>query len=128
MEKELWINREKLIVAMEAAGTKKFFRALPDGRRIEIETSKDHLLDVLDRTLWPLDNLKDILGQEQNPGPIHYLLGDMLETLELKLGSLCEMVEEEFGRIEMYECNDVVPSVPRDTFLGVEGPSRHENA
>ena len=123
MEKELWINRTKLYVVKDAAGKKKFFRALSDGQKREIETCEENLIDVLDSTLWPLALLKDMLGQEESPGPIHHLLANMLETLEFKLDALCNMIEEEFGKSKVYECNDAVPFVPRSTFLDVKGPS-----
>lgn len=125
MEKNLWINRTKLIVLREAEGTKKFFRTLPDGRRIEIETSKENLIDVLNSTLWPLNNLRDILGQDDEPGPMFFLLEDMVKTVALKFEVLCDIIKEEFGGIEIYECNDVVPSVQKDTLLGAVGPSLH---
>lgn len=131
MEKELWINRKKLIMERDAAGTLKFFRILPSEQKFKIVTCKEDLVDVLDSTLWPLDSLKCLFDQEESPGPLYYLLDDMLKTLGHKFEALCEMLEEEFGgRITVYTCDDVVPGVPKGTFLCAAGtgigPSQEE--
>jgi hypothetical protein len=71
--------------------------------------------------------LKDMfLGHEEDSAPLYYLLSDMLKTLEFKLNTLCKMLEEEFGAgIKVYMCDDVVPGVPKGTFLCIAmGPSQ----
>lgn len=119
MRKELHVNGKKLIMEKDTLGNKKFFRTCPDGREFDVNTCDENLIDEVDHMLWPLQNLRDILGMEESPGPIHYLLADMLTTLGLKMDTLCLMIEEECGRIEVHECNDVVPGVAEGTFLGV---------
>ena len=119
MRKEFHVNGEKLIMEKDTLGNKKFFRTCPDGREFDVKTYEEHLVDKMNQLLWPLENLKDILGQEESPGPIHHLLADMLTTLQLKMDALVEMIEEECGKIEVHECHDVVPGVAEGTFLGV---------
>jgi hypothetical protein len=124
MRKELYVNGEKLIMEKDTLGNKTFFRTYPDGREFGVKTYDEHLIDKTLQMLWPLQNLKDILGMEESPGPIHYLLADMLTTLGLKMETLCQMIEEECGRIEVHECYDVVPGVAEGTILSVS----HKNA
>jgi len=123
MRKELQMYRDTIIVERDVTGSKKFFRVIPDGRALEIEVWTEQLVDELDKLLFPLDELKDILGQEENPGPIFHLLTDMLDTLTLKMNTICEMIEEEYGRIDVYECADIVNGVTKGALLCVKGPS-----
>lgn len=128
MRKELQINRIKLIQEKDVEGNLKFFRTLPDGRNIEIEVDSENLVDALQGTLFQLDNFINILCNNYETPPLYYVLRDMLETVAFKIDTLCDMVEEEFGRIEVHSLNDVVPGVLDGEYLCVSGLSRHDSA
>mgnify|MGYP001216200475 CR=1 FL=1 len=120
MEKEILVSRAKVYMETDPEGNKKFFRkSLCSDHKMEIKTEVKELFEAVESLLWPLGNLRDVLDTEEGPTPMHYLLKNMLDALELKLYRLCEAIEAECGSLDVHVSDDYVPDFTEGTILAV---------
>jgi len=121
-EKIIRIGREDLIMVRDEAGKNKFYQrhlSQQGQHMIEIKATREMLIDALNYSLLPLDNFAEVLGLGGDPGPLHYLLKDMVQTMRGKLETLCEMIEEECGKIEVDVSDENCWGVDENQYLAV---------
>lgn len=102
-------------------GEFEFFRADKNGNELELDTYTDGLADSIISTLFPLMSFRDVLSKQvdenDEPHPLFFLLDELLEIATNQIQELCRVLEDQFGKMEIYRCQVGAGGIREGAFL-----------